>query len=259
MRFNRLFAIFVVPAALLFVPERANSDIIWNFSKGHGGWTVVDLQCGGMYHQPIYYYEVNWHTSGGFSGGFISREDPSGNCFFFEAPTESLGDWSSYLFGRLTFAMQSTENSWSQDNVIALAGEDGTVLVAELEPLPSFPPKWTHYSIPLRAEYFRHQTKHGSFASAADLRYVLSRLAALRIGGEFGAVVSEITGLDEVMVLQRLPGDINGDDCIDDADLLAVLFAIGIAGDELPEDLNFDGTVNDTDLLMVLQHFGEGC
>ncbi len=54
-------------------------------------------------------------------------------------------------------------------------------------------------------------------------------------------------------------GDVNGDGCVDDADLLAVLFAFGQTGSELPEDVNGDGTVDDADLLIVLFNFGRGC
>ncbi|MFQ3610612.1 MAG: PQQ-dependent sugar dehydrogenase [Fimbriimonadales bacterium] len=49
-------------------------------------------------------------------------------------------------------------------------------------------------------------------------------------------------------------GDVNGDDVIDDADLLAVLFAFGGSGGS--EDLNQDGVVDDADLLIVLFNFG---
>lgn len=54
-------------------------------------------------------------------------------------------------------------------------------------------------------------------------------------------------------------GDINQDGVIDDADLLAVLFAFGQTGTNLPEDLNMDGVVDDADLLTVLFRFGQGC
>jgi hypothetical protein len=46
---------------------------------------------------------------------------------------------------------------------------------------------------------------------------------------------------------------------VDDADLLAVLFAFGQSGSGLPEDVNGDGVVDDADLLMVLFNFGSGC
>jgi len=55
------------------------------------------------------------------------------------------------------------------------------------------------------------------------------------------------------------PGDVNGDGCVDDADLLQVLFAFGQSGSNLPEDMNRDGVVDDADLLIVLFNFGSGC
>lgn len=51
-------------------------------------------------------------------------------------------------------------------------------------------------------------------------------------------------------------GDVNGDDVIDDADLLQVLFAFG--SNDSATDLNNDGTVDDADLLVVLFNFGAG-
>jgi hypothetical protein len=59
--------------------------------------------------------------------------------------------------------------------------------------------------------------------------------------------------------LPLLPvGDVNADGFVDDADLLAVLFAFGSSGDCLDEDVNLDGTVDDADLLAVLFNFGAG-
>ncbi len=49
--------------------------------------------------------------------------------------------------------------------------------------------------------------------------------------------------------------DVNGDGCVDDADLLEVLFAFGSAG-SLPADVNEDSVVDDADLLEVLFNFG---
>jgi hypothetical protein len=53
-----------------------------------------------------------------------------------------------------------------------------------------------------------------------------------------------------------LQGDVNDDGCVDDADLLRVLFAFGQSGASLPEDQNGDGTIDDADLLIVLFNFG---
>jgi lysophospholipase L1-like esterase len=63
------------------------------------------------------------------------------------------------------------------------------------------------------------------------------------------------------LVVTRAPGgaDINRDGCVDDADLLAVLFAFGQTGSNLAEDINCDEVVDDADLLSVLFAFGSGC
>lgn len=53
-------------------------------------------------------------------------------------------------------------------------------------------------------------------------------------------------------------GDANRDGCIDDADLLQVLFAFGTTGQNAA-DVNCDGIVDDADLLEVLFLFGAGC
>lgn len=50
-------------------------------------------------------------------------------------------------------------------------------------------------------------------------------------------------------------GDVNGDNIVDDADLLQVLFAFGSSGAN-PADVNGDNLVDDADLLIVLFNFG---
>jgi probable HAF family extracellular repeat protein len=53
-------------------------------------------------------------------------------------------------------------------------------------------------------------------------------------------------------------GDVDRNGCVDDADLLRVLFAFGGRGYRY-EDLNWDGIIDDADLLIVLFNFGSGC
>ncbi|MDW8052409.1 MAG: hypothetical protein RMJ83_08025, partial [Armatimonadota bacterium] len=52
--------------------------------------------------------------------------------------------------------------------------------------------------------------------------------------------------------------DVTLDCCVNNADLLAVLFAFGSEGERL-EDVNLDGVVNNADLVAVLFSFGQGC
>jgi len=66
---------------------------------------------------------------------------------------------------------------------------------------------------------------------------------------------------DHYVTVQPCPagpeGDVNGDGCVDDADLLIVLFNFGNAGGQ--GDANNDNIVDDADLLIVLFNFGAGC
>jgi WD40 repeat protein len=62
----------------------------------------------------------------------------------------------------------------------------------------------------------------------------------------------------EVVRMLPVPGDLNYDGCVDDADLLQVLQFFGESG-LLGGDVNRDGRVDDADLLIVLMHFGDGC
>lgn len=71
----------------------------------------------------------------------------------------------------------------------------------------------------------------------------------------FGCWIAELS-------YPRRAGDVNGDGCVNDADLDAVLSAYGQnAGTScfLAADLNDDGIVNDADLDLVLTNYGQGC
>lgn len=61
-----------------------------------------------------------------------------------------------------------------------------------------------------------------------------------------------------VEVCATANGDVNRDGCVNDTDLLQVLFNFGTTGAN-PADVNCDSVVNDTDLLTVLFNFGQGC
>jgi len=64
--------------------------------------------------------------------------------------------------------------------------------------------------------------------------------------------------IDNACFYVPVEGDVDGNGCVDDADLLSVLFAFG-ASECSPADVNGDGIVDDADLLTVLFNFGSGC
>lgn len=107
---------------------------------------------------------------------------------------------------------------------------------------------------PLRG--FAGSTANGSLDTATG---TLEHLAFTPV--DPNQVGPYIVYLDDIETVAggSIPGDVNGDGCVDDADLLAVLFAFGQTGSDLPEDVNGDGVVDDADLLVVLFNFGQGC
>jgi probable HAF family extracellular repeat protein len=81
-----------------------------------------------------------------------------------------------------------------------------------------------------------------------------------------GTGYNAATNRNEAFLLDTGPrctahnGDVDNNSCVDDADLLAVLFAFGNTGSNLGRvDVNCDGVVDDADLLTVLFNFGSGC
>jgi probable extracellular repeat, HAF family len=92
---------------------------------------------------------------------------------------------------------------------------------------------------------------------------VLTQARAISPDGRYivGTGYNAATGRYEAFLLDTgFPrrGDVDRNGCVDDADLLQVLFAFGGRGYR-NEDLNWDGTVDDADLLEVLFNFGSGC
>jgi len=65
--------------------------------------------------------------------------------------------------------------------------------------------------------------------------------------------------IDNIRIYRKaVEGDVNCDGCVDDADLLSVLFEFGSTA-ITPADVNSDRVVDDADLLTVLFNFGTGC
>jgi probable HAF family extracellular repeat protein len=91
-----------------------------------------------------------------------------------------------------------------------------------------------------------------AYAITPDGRYIVGQ------GYNAARARTEAFLLDTLCVAHN--GDVDGNGCVDDADLLQVLFAFGNTGQGLGRvDVNCDGIVDDADLLQVLFNFGSGC
>jgi probable HAF family extracellular repeat protein len=100
----------------------------------------------------------------------------------------------------------------------------------------------------------------------AGLLTGMSRLTSARavsLDGRYivGVGFNAETERNEAFLLDTgfpLRGDVNRDGCVDDADLIAVLFAFDGRGYS-NADIDWNGVIGDGDLLQVLFHFGDGC
>jgi len=134
---------------------------------------------------------------------------------------------------------------------------DGSIVVGYLiqAPISFCAFRWTpsNGKENLNRTYARLLTPFSWLASAVaispDGRYIVG-------WGDSGASASLEAFLLDTGFPRR--GDVDRNGCVDDADLLAVLFAFGGRGYR-NEDLNWDGIIDDADLLTVLFNFGSGC
>jgi len=92
----------------------------------------------------------------------------------------------------------------------------------------------------------------GTFGQPDASEYLTDAFGRFQLRGGFWYTVPTEAGCSPAS------GDVDRNGCVDDADLLQVLFAFGETGSN-PADSNCDGTVDDADLLEVLFNFGNGC
>lgn len=153
----------------------------YSFDADAQGWTAVE---GGG---------VSWISSGGNSGGFLQIADTTDQDFLAVFPGGSLGNWSSYLGGTLSFDARNINNEtpdWAPFGLVTLTS-GSTTLSLDLIPgnQPPSDGQWHHYEVPLTVAVWGPQ-----------LPSVLSSLSGASIKGEFHAGVTEVVGFDNINV-----------------------------------------------------------
>jgi hypothetical protein len=95
---------------------------------------------------------------------------------------------------------------------------------------------------------------NGQYAVPIDQTGNIEVLAQVAPGLARKVSLSNVSAPVQQNFLDLTNGDVNGDNVVDDADLLQVLFNFG--GSDSASDVNGDSTVDDADLLIVLFNFG---
>jgi hypothetical protein len=229
----------------------AGAPVSSTFDTGVEEWVVKDLNCGN-YASVLGTYALNWFSSGGDPGAHVGLQDPTGNCYFFDAPAAYLGDRSAFAGAALRFSLRTTVNDWPPGSVLVLIGGNGIVLVHDFDQPTSV---WSQYEVPLEAAGFRVNSAGGAPASPAQMAAVLGDLEALRISAEYGSEQgAETTFLDSVVFGAPLcPADLNDDGSVDGADLGILLSAWGSTG---APDLDGSGAIDGGDLGALLAAWG---
>lgn len=249
-----MFKQFAVAAALTIVSTTfAQTPITSTFDAGSEGWVMTDLTCSN-FNSVIGTYAVDWIDIGGDPAGHIGRIDPSGNCYFFDAPGAYLGDRSAFIGRTLRFSLRTTVNDWLPGSVLALIGDGGKVLVHDFAHPNA---AWKRYSIPLDAASFRFNSAGGPAVSPAQFAAVMADLEALRISAEYGDDAGEeYTTLDSVAFgVPACPGDLDLNGTVDGADLAIVLGSWGACAGCVA-DIDGNGVVDGGDLAVVLGSWG---
>jgi hypothetical protein len=152
----------------------------------------------------------------------VCEWDPNTGNTFGECPQATLNFLNGDNRLGLKFYQDPTNEIWY--STLNVSGQSGVRYVALV--------------IPQGNQYGQDPTLNASSRTTGSLRY---------------------TNITDVRVIAQVgpEGDVNGDGCVDDADLLIVLFNFGNAGGQ--GDVNGDNIVDDADLLIVLFNFGSGC
>lgn len=189
----QVFGVFVTAAL-----ATAGPPLFEGFDADASGWRYADLVCGGPYLTPLATGPVSWSAAGGDPGGHITAADPSGACYYFQAPEAFTGDLSSYEGGTLSYSVLVSIANYGLERGVLLVGTNGVTLSGPL-PLPAVG-VWDRRSLTLERSSFRLGTQNGSVPSQAQFEAVLSSVAAVHIPAEYGSQIVEVVSLDSVML-----------------------------------------------------------
>lgn len=221
-------------------------------------WTVNDGTLAATLHFDV--TDCPWNDAVPLHSFALS---PDGNTLVAWGGTScSVGD-SSYYGAVYTAGASVRWNLWNYTE-IDRSSEDKIVKELVFSPdgkstLWGYHKEVIHFNIP----YIERQTCFGillKHASENQPRERCDGASPVQFSPN-GRLLGYVGKHGSVVVLQNpywRRGDVDGDGCVNDIDLLRVILAFGSRDGGL-EDMDGDGVIDDIDLIFVLLHFGNGC
>lgn len=193
---SRLFPGLIVACALSLLPILSSAGLSQsNFDLDSDNWTVVDWNSPGV-TSIVGSYPVVWNSNGGNPGGYISAIDPSGEWFWFSAPSKFLGNTSAAFGGALIFDLFASLSDGAAA-VVMLTGNGNRLFFDGNSPSTSF----ASYSVPLSTSGWRlNDWQSGATPTISEMQGVLGNLNGLYISGDWHNGI-ESAGLDNVQVV----------------------------------------------------------
>lgn len=193
-----VWALFLATVVLCSAPyAQAGVIVSHTFDTNAQGWTVADVAVS-LGNPPVVLatYSPTYHSTDGNPGGYIEMLDPSGNWFWFAAPTAFLGDQSAGYGGSLSFDQIHNMAGSNPDPAVALAGDGFTLYYSAPAPKLS----WSHYDVPLTPTDWRvNDAIAGPVPTVLQMQAVLSNLQVLYISGDW-TEEDDLVGLDNVVL-----------------------------------------------------------
>lgn len=183
----------------------------------------------------------------------------------------AVGNTGNFWGGGYYPVMWREANNWQPEQLAHLGGNAGEAFDIRGDMIVGFSalPNGQRRAVRWRVSSATTEVEdlNQTYAALLSDGSRLSRANGISANGRYivGQGYNAATGRDEAFLLDTQGcashnGDVDENGCVDDADLLAVLFAFGQSGADLGRvDVNCDQVVDDADLLQVLFNFGSGC
>ena len=177
------------------------------FDSDADGWITQDVDLANPNHPPNLdaNFTLDYNSSGGNPGGFISDQDPSGSFFYFAAPSKFLGNMSIAFGGEFNFDLvisQEATTSAGNNAGVIFVGADTTLKYGVDQPSTIF----STFSVPLNStsDWFLY-TNNAIQPTDGEILNVLGNLNAIYIREEWVSAVGETTSLDNVQFTSTIP------------------------------------------------------